>query len=243
MRHLYIIFLCSFTTFLSVDLFAQCVPDTTITGLYSPTEQEGLPEATIGLAYEAVIHMSVPAETTITISLSVDSVVLTAVNGLPSGLSYECQNSTCGTEGGDFGCIRIFGTPDNPLEVGSNDLVAVFQLHTNLPTFTYDLKDYSITLNAGTPADIAELDNLGLNLFSERNPMTKGGNLVIQSASSEHSVITIYSLLGSVLGSWKNESGKGLTRVPVDQFNLQPGVYFAVLRQGGESTTLRFVLQ
>lgn len=243
MRHSYFFLVLLLTLFLSIDVSGQCVPDTTITGLYSPTELEGLPEATIGQAYEAVIHMSVPAETTITINLNVDSVVLTAVNGLPSGLQYECQNATCGTEGGDYGCIRIFGTPDNPSEVGKNDIVAVFQLHTNLPTFTYDLKDYSIQLKAGSPAAVGSLQGEGIQFYAENNPLTKGSSLIAKTSNSGKCILSIYSLLGSEVGMKSFDANGGITRVLMDDFNLQPGVYFAILRQGSVSNTIRFVLQ
>lgn len=222
-----------------IELSAQCVPDSTITGLYSPTAQEGLPEATIGEAYTATIHVRVPAET---LTVSIDSVVFTSVTGLPSGLTYECDQPGCRILGGDFGCIRISGVPDSTNQVGQHDLVASFELHSMLPTITETLTDYYILVNESKPTAVAEVGHNDVRLWMDQNPTTENGILWIDGAKGR-AAVSIFTLLGASAGQTEVAMTGEPQAVELGSFGLGAGVYFASIQSGESTQTIRFIVQ
>jgi len=107
---------------------AQCVPNPiyqdSLFGLWPDTIQN-LPNATITLNYNTVLQLKTPITVDevvdqpvdvggLTLDLTgwpVDSLKLVNVIGLPSGITWSCDNSNCSWLGDDVGCIELFGTP------------------------------------------------------------------------------------------------------------------------------------
>ncbi|MES2779615.1 MAG: hypothetical protein V4651_06920, partial [Bacteroidota bacterium] len=86
-----------------------CTPDTTIP--YSQGMFPGqLPDAHHNLLYTEVIQFKAPLDTNIfyqplnsAVSFRVDSLLITAIVGLPSGISYQCNTPQCIAKGGAVG--------------------------------------------------------------------------------------------------------------------------------------------
>lgn len=103
-----------------VAIFAQvCQPDTSITatqGIF-PGQVEGIPPAMVGVFYEHVSTVIVPADTMAeivpgsTALVYIDSIVLDTMHGLPAWITSACNPPTCGFAGGDRGCVYFSGTP------------------------------------------------------------------------------------------------------------------------------------
>src|SRR4051812_1294579 len=101
-----------FTAILSLGVlysYAQCIPDTSIThneaGIY-PDSATGLPHAVVGVAYSTVIQLKVLTDTS---GVTVDSIDITNVTGLPAGFTYQCTPSSCHFPGGSDACILLTG--------------------------------------------------------------------------------------------------------------------------------------
>lgn len=165
------------------SLKSQCTPDTTITGLYSPSDNEGLPAGLIGFAYDATVHLKIPAETTVVIfTLNIDSAALIEFTGLPDGITYECSSPDCVFPGGDFSCIQLSGTPSDSSDVGSNPLVVTFRLYASgafTTTYDFSITDYDIELSNTSLGIGGEAESS--SVFFE-NPIPQGSDLLVRGA-------------------------------------------------------------
>jgi len=98
-----------FLTGILTNSNAQCVPDLTITdpGIY-PDSATGLPSGVVGTPYSEVIQAKVFTDTTLNgLPVVISNITITSVSGLPPGLTYSCNPSTCIFPGGSNGCILL----------------------------------------------------------------------------------------------------------------------------------------
>ncbi|GAB4408874.1 MAG: hypothetical protein OHK0039_12220 [Bacteroidia bacterium] len=144
------------TVGLSYALQAQvCTPDTAYTapGVYPLS----LPEACAGAFYDMTITVVVPPDTTaFGISATIDSVVLSAVNGIPAGVSYSCVTPNCRFLGGTSGCVRVSGIPTTPGSY-SIDLVTTYYASTFIgPVVLPNTATgyYTLVVNPGVDATV-----------------------------------------------------------------------------------------
>jgi hypothetical protein len=99
MKKLLLILTFAFSAFFAN---AQCTPDPqyTAAGIY-PDSATGLLPAYVGLAYNQNITIITPADTVVDIFLgsmvpvTIDSINLTNVTGLPASFSYSCDPPSC----------------------------------------------------------------------------------------------------------------------------------------------------
>lgn len=223
--------------------FGQCVPDSTVTGLYSPSAQEGLPNGQIGALYESVIYFNIPAETTIVVTANIDSVAFTDISGLPEGIEYQCNPEGCVFPGGSYACILLTGTPNNTNDVGDNDLEVSFTLYTNITDVSDKIEDYSIFINEGTPTGVADKTLSEMRLEVDQNPAGQQSNLMVDLPETAIYSIEVYSLLGAKVYTTAKTGVKGLNKVSVGSFGLEGGMYFVTVRQGSYSNSTRFILK
>jgi len=229
--------------------YSQCIPDTDVQGMYAPTAAEGLPEATVGEQYEAVISLKVPSDTHyLSYNFSVDSMVLTGIQGLPNGYSYLCTPPSCGFPGGDYGCILLTGFTDDNALAGDYDLVAQFEFYFSFGSLhyvqPYAINDYTLTLNPSATTAVADVASDEPSFFIEPNPVVGNSKLRFTLPGDGLYDMTIFSLLGAEVGRVQAFGKRGTPNsLRLAEFDLQPGVYFLSLKQGGYTRSLRFVVQ
>ncbi|HAW19310.1 MAG TPA: hypothetical protein DCX14_03930 [Flavobacteriales bacterium] len=227
----------------SSSIYAQCIPDSTVTELYSPTASEGLPNGTIGINYDAVIHFNIPAETTIVVTAQIDSIGITDVEGLPVGIGYTCNPPSCIFPGGSFACIQLSGIPTDSADIGDNDLDVKFDLHTNITTISDKITDYSITIEGGATAGVHSFNDSELEFRTTQNPANQFSYLKFEVPASGTATIEIFSLLGAKVSEVSLDANRGDNSIELARFGLESGMYFASLNQGEFSNTVRFILQ
>ena len=101
--------------FTFIGVHAQCTPDPqyVLPGIY-PDSTTGLVNGFVGQAYNEVITIVVPLDTTYqTIPVTFLDIELDTIIGLPANFSYSCAPANCSFPGGSSGCISIFST-SNP---------------------------------------------------------------------------------------------------------------------------------
>jgi hypothetical protein len=109
------------TAAVSVQVFSQCTPDTSITdpGIY-PDSATGLADGYVGQPYTEVIQVRTPPDTLVIIggnpfTVQIDTITLINVIGLPPGINYPvCNPPGCAFPGwpnGTNGCGLLSGTP------------------------------------------------------------------------------------------------------------------------------------
>ena len=156
--------------FFTLNLKAQvCTPDTqyTSSGLH-PDSATGLDSATLGVYYEEVITVVVPADTVISpgpppIIIPIDSLVMTNVTGLPPGLTYGCEPPSCHWPGGTTGCILISGTPT---DTGTYSLTFLYNFYLGgSPTpVSITIEYYSIFVDSSCIMPVADFSHTETNL-------------------------------------------------------------------------------
>ena len=232
--------------FISSSIFAQCVPDEAIPGLYSPDVSQGLPNGQVGVNYETVITMNVPTDTSYgTLSATIDSMVLNSVSGLPSGFDYECSNLQCSFPGGEFGCIRVFGISNDNADAKTWDINVEFTIHTSGPSLSlpYSLSDYTITLDSGEALAVKEVRERDMRFILEPNPININSKLTFDLPNDGRYVLDIYSLIGSNVAHIESVAQSGTNVQNLSDYSKDPGVYFISLKQGTYSRSMRFIVQ
>ena len=239
-----------FLTHLNVN--AQCTPDPqyTVAGVY-PDSATGISQACIGIAYDEVITVVVPADTTIMIgpiplTLAFDSIVVSSWTGLPAGFTYSCydaQNTIgpldqCAFEGATTGCISITGTP-TLADIGS------YQQIINTDTYTTPASPLG-----GNPT-VTVVDYYYLHIIDCTNnvhAMTKSKFLLYPNPAK--SVVTLNGLNGLDLASVSvvDIEGKIMQQhthitgpaLDMDLNNLARGMYFVKIEYNGTIDTVKF---
>jgi hypothetical protein len=227
----------------STSMFAQCIPDSTVTEPYSPTAAEGLPDGMIGVNYDAVIHFNIPAETTIVVTGTVDSLEITDVEGLPVGIGYTCNPPSCSFPGGSFACVQLSGTPTDSADIGDNDLDVKFNLHNSILPISDKITDYSITIAGSSTSGVQSFADSELEFRTSQNPANEFSHLQFEVPISGTASIEIFSLLGAKVSEVSIDANRGGNSIEIARFGLESGMYFASLNQGSFSNTVRFILQ
>ncbi len=226
--------------------YAQCVPDTTITSLYAPDENEGLPEGKVFMPYDAVITLNVPADTSyLTFTAAIDRLELNEITGLPNGFDYACYpDSNCVFEGGEYGCILVTGFTNDNEDAGSYDLVADFNFYLAAPAVSlpYEITDYTIVLDS-VAVGVRTVDHASLRFSVEPNPIMETSQLFFELPSSGRYTLEVYSLLGSKVAHNEGMGRSGLQKYPLVALSNQPGVYFITLKQQQYQRSMRFIVR
>ena len=230
---------------------AQCTPDAQFTspGIYPDSATNMLP-AYETIAYSQTITNVVPADTCVVIifppctNLSLDSVVLESLTGLPPGLTYQCDNAECQYPGGQTGCAIISGTPPlgsagtYPLTIQLNAYVGGFGIG-NPFTLTY----YEIIVSPAAPNSISENEN---NTFAiqQNKPNPFEDITSIEYSLNEGGKVSfeVYNLVGELVDSKSLTGNKGMNRLQYDGSDLANGAYIYKMTNNGNSITKRMVI-
>ena len=159
------------------NIQAQCTPDATLnhTG-FSPAN---LPPAYTDAPYSQTLSFYAVKDTTISVNgnplaITIDSVILLSINGIPSGFSYQCLNR-CVVLGGQSGCALLSGSADST-KIGSYPIMTYVITYYHGTVFTsfvgsridssnsYTFRIYRTTglgelLNCATPTSIKAYPN------------------------------------------------------------------------------------
>jgi len=128
--------------------------------------------ACVNVAFSQVLTLAVPVSITSgTTTYPIQKIKVNSINGLPPGISYQCNPANCTINGGARGCILISGTASTPgtYQTQTNATVTIvvagtcpFCFTTNIDTalagtFVVQPKDC-----AGVCGGTAAVDNCGI---------------------------------------------------------------------------------
>lgn len=229
-------------------LNAQCVPNTNLTtpGIY-PDSATGLASGTLNVAYNEVLQIRVPTDTSVvlagnTVNVTIDSITLVNFYNLPPGLSYACNPTSCKFVGGSNGCVLLSGTPT---QAGTFHPTAVTSTKGKvggfIPIQQLDTIDY-YTIVIGTTSGIGSNSKIKFELFAnEPNPFSNYTNLKFTTPVQTRVTLKIFNLIGKEImhKSIICQAGKNSYRIEADDF--APGVYMYTLSDGITTYTRRMI--
>jgi len=252
MKKIVLFFLASFiVTFLGAQ---SCVPDSlyrdSAVGVYPLPFKEDRPDGGINIPacinepYEFVITVKVPPDATVSgFQVEIDSVTVPttgAVLNLPDGMSYACNPPTCVLVPEDtLSCIVLFGTPDNPADVGIKDIMVNATVHTNVISQSIVLPDNTGAFPGADGNYFLEVREEGacavtntrdylkeqISLVNTPNPFGYETVIEVTSLAREELTFEVFDLVGQRIHVEKVNILAGTNRIPFDGSQLQNGVY------------------
>ena len=176
-----------------------------------------------------------------------DSIVLSSMNGLPSGLSLQCEPSSCGVPGGSKGCGIISGTPPaSSAGVYNIDIVTTtygkFQA-LPIPYIQIDtFKSYYI-LQVFPGTGVMELQTSN-SFIAEPNPAKDNINIQItlRKNEAESGELILINMLGQEMITQPINLKQGKNRINMNISNLPEGYYIVEFRSGELRLTQKVVI-
>ncbi|MEO0790392.1 MAG: T9SS type A sorting domain-containing protein [Bacteroidota bacterium] len=249
-------------------IFAQCTPDPDfdpedIVNPLPETEEFpdlGIPDtACISEDFATLITFVSPDTITIAGTLrNIDSIVVTGdgINGLPNGLTANCNPESCVFLPGEAGCIGVEGIPDDTAGVYALTIsVSIFLdgffigLPFTIPDGTLVPGQYLLNVReAGDPAcapsSIEEGTSAGMSLTMAPNPATAYTDLIVNSTNAQSSEVRLFDATGRLFRTAQWQLIPGENRFRLDTNELPVGLYTAVVMTGArEGASLRLMVQ
>lgn len=235
MKKIITLFTISFISSLS---FGQCVPGANFSdSLFGawPDTTENLPGAAVNVPYTTTLNFKVPlnaSDVNPLLTGTIQNFVVNNVTGLPAGLSYACNNSSCTFNGGSTGCAQISGTPTIlgtypvTIEVTGNINIG-FGVIIPAP---YTFNGYRIVVGTAGVTDVS-FESLIVSPNPVQDKLTVNG---LKNTDN----IAIYAIDGSLLLS-QDVSEK--TSLDLDCSGLKTGVYLLKCTSDSMTQSIRFL--
>ncbi|MEC7646017.1 MAG: T9SS type A sorting domain-containing protein [Bacteroidota bacterium] len=243
--------------FASAQSTSGCIPDPQYSspGIY-PDTAIGLAPGYVGQNYIQNITIITPLDTSVeilpgqTVAVTIDSIVLTSVMGLPAGFDYACDPPTCQFIGGSTKCAELYSTiaPDASL-IGVHDIIFETSSYaSNVPFIgTYvqeDVIDYYYIEIFPATSTINQFNNTTFELKGVYpNPSVNQAKIQFVSGAPEEVVFKIYNLLGEEIESQLISSSRGVNTIYVNTSLYPEGVYLYSINNGKQLLTKRMVVQ
>ena len=217
-----------------------------VDSLIAPTPGP-LADAEINMAYSSVITVSVPADTTLPIIgvTPIDSARISAINGLPPGLTFQCNPASCGFPGGTLGCILLSGTVTDASLIGNTyPLSGTLEVFAIGQTFSSAITGYSIDIVGGTSTNTLQLtQNSSFELYlNQPNPFQNTTNIGFNSPTVDQYEFRVLNMLGEEVHYEKVEAQSGKNNIVFDGAFLPAGFYLYMLSNGKYSSSSRMII-
>jgi hypothetical protein len=229
---------------LSNSVFSQhCIPDPSITspGIY-PDFETNLPHAMVDEYYEAIISTMIPTDTSIGFTVTIDSIGVKKIIGLPDNLAWVTDSPFNYWKGGSKGCLKISGTP---IQEGTFNLQIVLDMHGKFAGMPLSLADtvtgYKIIVG---PAGIEFLYNAISHIETYPNPVSNSFNIDIHTSVPSDISVTIYNNFGVIVQENVFSVLQGKHTLPIFFKNrLSDGIYFIQISSEFQSVTRKLLIQ
>lgn len=253
------------TTFLSAQ---TCTPDLSYAdstaGVY-PKPYDADLNPTGGITECAVIgeyfqfDLTVVINDTLTVgafSFPLDSIIISEVQGLPTGLSYGCVPANCHYLKNTINCAFIYGTPTAGNAPGAYDMKIIGSAYVNGSSLPFPLEfpnaalapgKYTIYLlaNASDPCAATSVKTLEgqVGIRTQPNPTAGPVQVEIDSKLNGKFDLRVVDLLGQVVELRSVEVSTGKNVVDFDGSHLPNGLYLLHLQNGQGFVTQKMTIQ
>ncbi|MBX7241095.1 MAG: T9SS type A sorting domain-containing protein [Bacteroidia bacterium] len=236
---------------------AQCTPDPLAFLPLNPTPVDTL-IGYVNVPFTQTITINVPADTTVNVpavppffpgglyTLNIIKQQLISIDGMPNGFTYSCNNAGCVWGGGDAGCWKITGTPDQPgvfaLACNISTTIADPAPGISLPTtpvpFTYTLK----VLEANA---IEDQLNENAFRFAACKPSPASGMTMLNFSypSNTQLALSVLDMAGRTIKTENIRTFAGINSFILNLSGIQPGIYLLNLSDGKKMLQQKLVIQ
>ncbi len=248
----FLLFLLCFSAFGKAQI--TCTPDPLVTflgvpGIFPNQATGGMPDGDVGVAYTTTFTAVVPADTTLNIpgfgmvTLAIDAMNVTAVDGLPTGLAYACDAAACSWTGNSNGCFKVTGTPLAGGDFTVNVQTSV-TVTTPLGPFSTPAFAVASPLHINGTASIITLQDRGFELGSNiPNPFKGITTIPFTSARTGVYQFTVSDINGRSVHSSAISATAGRNALEFDASQLAPGIYHFRFEQKGSFATGKMVVE
>lgn len=236
--------------FFALYASAQCVPDTDFGDEpfgVNPDTIVNFAPALINTFYVQQIDVLVPENGAfVGFELAtVDSAAITAISGLPAGLTYECSNplsTPCTFPGGETGCGVVSGIPS---QGGLFELDVILTIYGNFIgtplEVPYPVENYRIFVD--DPLSTGAAGKLQFALApAVPNPASHLTRLRVESPRDGMAAITVFDLIGKKTMELNHMLRAGENEVPLSLETMDTGIYIYRVDAFGESLSGRFAV-
>ena len=234
---------------------AQCTPDSQFSapGIF-PDSATGLSPAYVGQAYNEVITIITPLDTTvlyngIPLAVTIQTIELTSVTGLPASFSYDCEGGNCTFAGGATSCAVLSSLSPDVSEIGSHQIImnttTTVDAGIGVPITQDDVIDYYyIEVLNGTTSTLNQFNDLSFELKGVfPNPAVNNAKIQFISGTPEAVTFKVYNLLGEEIESQFINSQRGVNTINVNTTSYSEGMYLYSINNGKEVLTKRMIIK
>jgi hypothetical protein len=243
-----VILLSSFMLIFVVFAKAQCTIDPNNTDFLSPAPND-IPCIVRNVPYSEVLQIYIPAQITvpgIPLPVTVDSIVITGLTGLPNGITWAMNPANGVIRGGNRGCGTISGTTSDP--AGNYPITVNGTAHAFGQTFPLDqppVSDFFVLYldvieqgsNCRMTTSLSEKsDEMAVSVY----PNPTSGLFTIVTRAEGDVALTVVDFTGKQVYQ-KNANTTGVFAAQVDLSHLPKGIY-AVRLQSAKGIITKNVL-
>jgi hypothetical protein len=229
-------------------------------GVYpNPLITSSLPDGQVGSTYGTTITAVVIKDTTLdlsvflpgapTLTVAVAYQRISNVTGLPPGLSYACNISSCDIPGDSSGCVQISGIPT---AAGSYTVGLVtsygIEIPTSVPLIGGTIQNLPIpgiswTMDVMGGVGIEELAGDRFSVVQNGpNPFRGSTDVYYNTPKPGQVSLTVMDISGRVLHERTVRAAAGQNVLSIDASGYAPGIYLFRLSNGEQSVTQKMIV-
>jgi hypothetical protein len=239
MKNFYVILMA---LLVGTGTYAQCIIDTAnlspAGGVYPSATH--LPHIVRDSTYDQTVQGRIPDTMSfniagfINVSVTVDSVRLDSINGLPNGITWVRNPNVL--PGGGFGCVEFTGSTSDTAGTYRLSPVGMIWAHLDVPPLINNVD----TFQYGALDRLPMFRNYFLVVDSAQMPLSVTGDLTHLCNSTPTGSINAHAAGGSPVSPYTYLWNTGSTTYFIN--NLDTGTYSLTVTSGAETVTTSFVI-
>ena len=240
--------------FTLIGVNAQCTPDPqfTIVGIYPDSTTFNATSAIVGQAYNEVITIISPTDTSTelfgqTIAVTVQTIELTSVTGLPPSFSYDCAATNCTFLGGSTSCAVLSSPGPTSAEIGLHQIImntttTVDAGFAGIQTQDDVIDYYYINVTNATSV-VNQFNDFTFELKDVfPNPVNSDSKIQFISGSSVDVVFTVFNYLGEIIEERNIAATRGVNDIEIAANNYDNGMYLYSINNGIQIVSKRMIV-
>ncbi len=210
----------------------SCTPSTTTGYCSTPAVGTAVPNGTEQVAYSTTIQVSLGTTAAGGLATITDATV-TAITGLPTGLTGSTNPASGVIPGGSDACILVSGTPGAGT-AGTYSINAAVSVNTSFGVQATNMI-WPITIDPAVGIATYAVQHAAMYV----SPNPAGSNINV-TADFHFQSVRVYDALGNVVLS---QNANSVVATNLDLTKLNVGVYFVQISDGNKTATRKFVKQ